>query len=152
MPLLPEVDMTRASLFGLGLLLASASEASAQASHVGRFELSGRYQPTLRKTTVVLDVTKDAAGRYGVTRTARVSQKTIAWTSARATVSGQTLTVRYEVGGGLSGNVPGGDPPHVFTATYVDGLRLSERVRNVTKKAPEAWWASLSSSGGRAVE
>lgn len=144
--------MARPLVLGLALLATATLAAAQEPAFAGRYQLEGRYQPTLRRTTVVLDVTKDAAGRWAVTRTARVGQQTIVWTSKRASASGQTLTVRYEVGGGLSGNLPGSEPPHVFTATYylyVDGQRLSERVRNVTKKAPHAWWTALSTKGGR---
>src|SRR5688572_5912776 len=96
----PEVVMTRAPLLALALLVATTGLAAAQQpTHAGRFELSGRYQPTLSRTSVVLDVTRDAAGRWAVTRTARVADRTITWTSTSATRSGQTLSVRYEVGG-----------------------------------------------------
>lgn len=145
--------MTRHLVVGLAFVVACAGVVRGQEqAFVGRFELSGRYNPTLRRTTVTLDVTTDGQA-LRVTRTAVVGGQTITWTGTRAQVTGTRLTVRYEVGGGLVGGLPG-SPPNLFVGSYYlsgAGQRLSESVRNTTRRAPEDRWTSISTRGGRAA-
>lgn len=149
---LPSLSPLRGSLL-LGALLAAPAALAQERPWNGRYELSGRYQPVPRQTRVELDVAfASGQGSYTVTRVASVGAERFTWRSTSARVDGGRLRVRFELGGGIVGNLPDGQPAHVITGDYLltgDGRRIYERLRNETQAAPHDWWNSVTTSGLR---
>jgi pyruvate, water dikinase len=139
-----------ALLPALCLLLAAPALAQ-ETPFVGEFQVSGRYQPLLTRTTARVRVTREAQ-RLVVSRTGVIGTKSFTWVSDEARVQAGRLTARFVVGGGLAGHVPGGQEPNTFEASWslsADGQRITERLRNVTRRPPEERWTTLYCTGRR---